>query len=487
MGAALNPGLLDSGSRHVDRLRMRLPDPGLRLRVESSVEDALRVTTLPGEDQGRVYFFQRLRLPEFDLRLPSQRWIACCSQHLLAMSQVAAHVSDGRSATALAVYFADRHEPRRRLLARLLAGDDPQEWYWALATGVGLALPPAIRVEHILEKWHVGPAAWATVARELLPLLDRLTAHTLLNFIRPTTAERWLSGVQSAGGQADLAVIVPSLRSRTRHLIQELRLHFPGSDSRLLFLVALAVLEACPNAPQDAGLIAAAAHCLDEISFEGPAPDRRGRLYRYDHPEPSEAGRLAATIPAEVHEHAPATSPDAWVRQTSTSFAGLFFLLHPLRHLGIAKALDENPQLVFTHFVSRLLLRLAAQAGVPHDDPILDRLLDDVAEQDRRPPDPFLLPTALSHLRRLRPSADLTERVWAVVVRRFCWQGARMTLREIVTRPGRIYATAVDHHITMPMSAVDVRIRRCGFDIDPGYVPWFGRVVHFHYQVEAQP
>ena len=39
--------------------------------------------------------------------------------------------------------------------------------------------------------------------------------------------------------------------------------------------------------------------------------------------------------------------------------------------------------------------------------------------------------------------------------------------------------------VTLPMSAVDLRIRRAGLDIDPGYLPWFGRVVHFHYHVEG--
>jgi hypothetical protein len=31
------------------------------------------------------------------------------------------------------------------------------------------------------------------------------------------------------------------------------------------------------------------------------------------------------------------------------------------------------------------------------------------------------------------------------------------------------------------LAAADVRVRRSGLDIDPGWVPWLGRVVRFHY------
>ena len=58
---------------------------------------------------------------------------------------------------------------------------------------------------------------------------------------------------------------------------------------------------------------------------------------------------------------------------------------------------------------------------------------------------------------------------------------------EIVTRTGFIRTTPSSMDITLPMSAVDVRIRRAGLDLDPGFVPWFGRVVHFHYHAEGAP
>ena len=114
-------------------------------------------------------------------------------------------------------------------------------------------------------------------------------------------------------------------------------------------------------------------------------------------------------------------------------------------------------------------------------------LLEDVAEQKGPPTDPLVVPASLPQLHRLRPSPEVTERLWAVAVRRWCHKHAHMRIDEVVARQGRIYATPTDIDVTMPMSAVDIRIRRCGLDLDPGYVPWFGRVIHFHYHTEPQP
>jgi len=35
--------------------------------------------------------------------------------------------------------------------------------------------------------------------------------------------------------------------------------------------------------------------------------------------------------------------------------------------------------------------------------------------------------------------------------------------------------------LRLPLAQADIRLRRAGFDIDPGYLPWLDTVVHFHY------
>jgi hypothetical protein len=58
-------------------------------------------------------------------------------------------------------------------------------------------------------------------------------------------------------------------------------------------------------------------------------------------------------------------------------------------------------------------------------------------------------------------------------------------VREIVERKGRVWQTRTDIDVTLPLAEADIRIRRVGLDIDPGWLPWFGvhgRVVRFHYR-----
>jgi hypothetical protein len=497
MNALIHQATYDRSARHVLRLRMRVPDSTARLRVQSMLEEALRLTTLPGEDQGRIYFFQRLHLPALDFRCSPAQWMARCSEHLLAASRSAKYVLDPGSGRAQAVYFHDRQQPRRLLLARLLAGDNAQEWYWPQATGVPFDLPPSLRVEHVLDAWRVQPAAWAAVGQELVPLLDTTAARSLLELIRPATAERWLAGLGRAGKPTQTERPIPKLRARTQKLLHDVSMHFAADDSRVVFFAVLAVLESFPTAAQDSVLPIIASSALEQprapvLSMR----DVRGRLLHerrpravanaagLEHPPASER------LPQQIESSALANHDQPLAGITAraehiTNYAGLYFLLSPLRHLGIAEALGEYPQLVLTHFVSRVLLRLAMTAGIAEEDPIILPLLDDLSEQPGQPDDPVVVPGTLAALCRLHSSPQLSERLWKVAMQRWCRDHARMKLREIVARPGRIYTTSTTIDVTMPMSAVDLRIRRCGLDLDPGYVPWFGRVVHFHYHVEA--
>lgn len=93
----------------------------------------------------------------------------------------------------------------------------------------------------------------------------------------------------------------------------------------------------------------------------------------------------------------------------------------------------------------------------------------------RLPDDPiFPIPSRI-------PEPGYLVRVWAVAVRRWCWRAAGITMRDIVTRNGRFSVNRTELDISLPLDTVDLRIRLMGLDLDPGWLPWFGRVVRFHY------
>jgi len=49
-------------------------------------------------------------------------------------------------------------------------------------------------------------------------------------------------------------------------------------------------------------------------------------------------------------------------------------------------------------------------------------------------------------------------------------------------RPGLVRATRVHLEIDLSLSSVELAIRATGLDIDPGWVPWLGRVIAFGYR-----
>jgi len=175
-----------------------------------------------------------------------------------------------------------------------------------------------------------------------------------------------------------------------------------------------------------------------------------------------------------------------------TAGAGLYFLLQALRRLGIAAALNSCPALVEAGFVDHILKGLAAHAGVGPGDPILLCLHPEQTEFSlpsavltALTPDANVWPPNIPRPRSIAVEDRLLLRAWTLAARRWCWRMAKITVREIVNRKGRVWLTRSDLDVTLPLVTADVRIRLAGLDIDPGWLPWFGelgRVVRFHYR-----
>ena len=52
----------------------------------------------------------------------------------------------------------------------------------------------------------------------------------------------------------------------------------------------------------------------------------------------------------------------------------------------------------------------------------------------------------------------------------------------LLSRPGKVWATATHLDVVMPLKHATSAVRFAGLDADPGWVPVFGRVIKFHYQ-----
>lgn len=140
-----------------------------------------------------------------------------------------------------------------------------------------------------------------------------------------------------------------------------------------------------------------------------------------------------------------------------TSGAGLYFLLNALTRLRVAE------QHFSVLFLARLFLHIACYTGIESGDPIL--LWAERAESQSVPEQ--------TDLRLLR--------LWTIKIRRWCWRHGRLRIGEIVRRAGYVTLTHTDLDVSLTIESADIRIRRIGLDLDPGWLHWFGRVVRFHY------
>jgi hypothetical protein len=255
----------------------------------------------------------------------------------------------------------------------------------------------------------------------------------------------------------------------------------------------------------------------------------------------TEPAAPADAIPASATERqrptepidAPADAEQRWSGLPQRSaYAGLFFALAALERLGIAALLEQQPELIELNLPDLLLAALARQVGCPAADPAL------LALAERSPLRPTVqlswvaapswrtlldapvlllvrrvgaahalfdssgrLPLALwrgrapaelhalvagAELRRgsalpAQPDLDLLVRAWLAALRRWCRRYAGLGLLDLVHRPGRVAATRTHLDILFDHRQADLRVRRAGLDLDPGWLPWLGRVVAFHY------
>jgi len=142
----------------------------------------------------------------------------------------------------------------------------------------------------------------------------------------------------------------------------------------------------------------------------------------------------------------------------ATAGGGLLFLVPLLDQLGLADFLGEGcassdlPQRIFATLLRRL--------PISDDDPLW--LL-------------CALPLPLDR------EADDEALRWLARCRRHLRRHVGIGLYSLVCRPARVAISATHVDVRLGLDAADLRIRRAGLDVDPGWVSWLGRVLRFHY------
>ncbi|HEY2289287.1 MAG TPA: hypothetical protein VGM86_01180, partial [Thermoanaerobaculia bacterium] len=217
-----------------------------------------------------------------------------------------------------------------------------------------------------------------------------------------------------------------------------------------------------------------------------------------------------------------------------SSLAGLFLLLPAFARLGLGGFLEDHPHLLEIGFPARLLHHCAGRFGAGEDEPA--RRAVPIPEEGPHPFLAFAVPAAwlqgiaagplrvrrqagepgvrlltdasgrldlalwrgragkgvrdlLAHeapgrgpAAPARSALEIALEAWLIAARRWCRRRAGIGLADLVQRPGQVIATRTHLDVFLDPRQVEIRVRRAGLDLDPGWVPWLGRVVRFHYE-----
>jgi len=529
-------------ARRVGRLRIRGTADGVVRHAAVLLSDALSTASLPGADEQRLVVIRRLPLGRISLPASSPSLALLIERTSRDVLSAAVGYDAPSAAAANAVAFRDRGEAIVALARRLATDRPADEWFWPkVIEGWRADAPRGERWTQLIESAHGGSDAAALAAAVVEEAVRVQAQDSLLASLVPGQGARWLRSEGWTDVSPDAAARPwRPLRSRHAEVVHRWSRQWGAADDRSIWLATMAsVIErpACTGDPQLPGRIAfammrdaeiratnraaaapelsegeAAGHGCVRLEGAGRGLDALTRLTAAAPDASSPVDALAASAPANASaEHAaivagetpedrsresvgaagpvqPAPAHDHSRAGVFTFFAGLCFVVPMLERLDFAAFLAAHPAFLDEAFPARLLRHIGRRAGLPSTDPLaiaLDALVGDRSDaivehfRDWRLPD-----RCREMLATPRPPMPIESpfTAWTAAVRRWCRRHARMGLATLVGRPGLVRLSRTHLDASFALSQLDVRVRRVALDVDPGWVPWLGRVVHFTYE-----
>jgi hypothetical protein len=186
-----------------------------------------------------------------------------------------------------------------------------------------------------------------------------------------------------------------------------------------------------------------------EAASEAPQPDAGSVPFTSPDSAPTPNLPAAEDAPDEAVPHG---------EHIATAWAGVLFLINSLRRLDIDARLDALGAAAPSGW--RVLGDLGRALGLPDDEPIAAFLA--AQDLDTTTP-PALLADLLAGLEALYA----TNGPWPLPL----------------AQAGVLHASETHLDLDLGGTSVDIAVRLAGLDLDPGWVPWLGRVVMFHYNL----
>ena len=512
--AALQAG---QRARVVRRARLAPARAEDAAQLRFAVEDALN--TADFNDCGRLIVVRRLQLQGLPPRASTALVARAIEEAWRVAARLAVPASHSQAESAGAVYFASRFEARAAWLERVALGCDAAAWFWraampelspaphaaprAVQSSVEIVLEAMLQesvraVVEVLSAWAddavvalAGVVGAAMNERLLTAMVERrdglLTvspagadagaAHALVIRLAPEAKRELARRVERALRGGPLPLWVPAMwvaqavgQPVPRQVVEGVLSALgdeviAGGVERDIIPASVIPAKAGshsqpasmdPGLRRDDGGQAAQPNGAPRQAVEQarlPNVEARGHasVLRMETPTRLARSRTAST------RRSPCAYP--WLSDAvPTNHGGLLIVLNVLAALRFDQWLDANPQ--GPSFVDALFGHLLRFVQCPASDPQWSWLS---------------LP--LSPGEALAP----TLRLWTARLRRTLRRHVRLDLAELITRRAWISTTPTHIDLIFPLDEVDLRLRRHNLDADPGWVPWFGRIVAFHF------
>jgi len=518
-----------ASERIVRHLRLRADSQAGVRRAALKLEDALRCASLP--DAGaRVLLVRRLELGLIAAGASPQTLSLLLEQRVAAVGGTWVHGADPNADRADFVFFRDALEARCELALRLADAASCTAWFWPLAVpefkageGARLNLRRIALTIAALPEAPAALPAWvarltaAGVAPVLAQAIGHVEAAALLRAAGPSASAPRLRGMHTAmprqpplaSGARDVgpAVLIP-------HRVLEPAFTVLPLWAQTLALAGGFVPQAAGAAPVVHAAQAGRADAPDQTGVESTrqmhldveaastraGPDTAAKDGR-ERPAPRRIKGDTANAPDPPHSNGAeaASDPSPTARPipdaVPSAYGGLLFLVPVLQRLGYTAWAETLPDGAAGQVMQQLLALVLRHLEAPSDDPAwlfaTTSPGDDFGDIDAKAPaiwsDPGLAAPRGSTVKDIaalaqqaRPAAS-HARVWLIACRRWLRRIAGIGVASLVARPAAIGLTATHADVFFRLSDADMRVRRAGLDLDPGWNPWLGRVIGFHY------
>jgi hypothetical protein len=411
-------------------------------------------------------------------------------QQVAELARLAVHGDDPRASDAPAVYFHDRLDAVITLIRRLswgTSGESGGAWYWRQAVpGWQSDLMPEqagrVLLGYLL---NLDPGS-RSLSQAFQRLFETDGLDVVLQAVReqdgPVLLQRcgWRGSERvedSAAGQLAQAVVMPFPRT-WQLVLSRWTARWGPADARSLWFVALAVKSWRPETAEPSAVLDEAKALVGTIARFVDAPLASSSSSPDEHAlrqAVGETGRVVQTDEAAIPEDAVQDER----LSVYSPHAGFWFLIPLLMRAGLGRAIQDHPEWIDTQVPWHLLRSLADRLAIQPHDPVRLWLWDHEIDGSRI--------EEAEQASELSSEGAAVVASWRVAMRRWCRLQANLGLANVVRRPGWVSWNKTHVEVWMPLSDVDLRIRRAGLDLDPGWVPWLGRVIRFYFDAERRP